>query len=547
MADQIEDINQDISSLDLWRYLALFWQWAWLIFLVAVLAGGAAYMYSKRLTPIYQSAATVLINQTTSSQYDISYVTPETYSKMMTAQPVLDEVARQLNYEGGGYGLDVSVSYSQTSQLVVVSARSEDPEFAAQVANALVEVFSQKVLSSQQDRYTSSKQNLQKQIDDVDAQVKNIENQLQNAQTDVERVSLSNKLSDIQSIYSNLVMTFEQVRMAEAENVPNIVSIEPAVPSGSPISPKVQRNTLLATLVGALLVMAAIFAFDALDDTIRTPEEITRKLGLPVLAVISHFDNTQEHPVTEEKPRSPVSEAFRSLRTNVQYTSVDYPLQTIMVTSAEPGEGKTTITVNLAIVFAQGGRRVTLVDADLRHPSIHKRLEYANRSGLSSLFMNSVENLNGTVQKTRIENLSIVTAGDIPPNPSELLGSQKMGRILAQFKDISDLVLMDTPPVTAVTDATVLVPLVDGVLIVVKPGATRFTSIRRTIEQLNRANANIIGVVFNDLNLRSTRYRYSYYYRGYYDRYYNKYYSDDSATPSSRKSKKVRSVKEKVD
>jgi capsular exopolysaccharide synthesis family protein len=546
MADQFEDVNQDSGSLDLWRYLSLFWQWAWLIFLVAVLAGGAAYIYSKRLTPIYQSSATVLINQTQSSQYDTSYVDPQTYATMMTASPVLDEVATQLNYADGGSGLDVSVSSSPTSQLVVVTARSEDPQFAALVVNTLVDVFSQKVLSSQEDRYASSKQNLQTQINDMDAQVKSVEGQLQNAQTDVEKASLSNKLSDLQSIYSNLVMTFEQVRMAEAQNVPNIVPIEPAVPSASPISPNVQRSTLLAALVGALLVMGGIFAIDALDDSVRTPEEITRKLGLPVLAIISHFDNTAENPITEEKPRSPVSEAFRSLRTAVQYTGVDYPLKTILVTSAEPGEGKTTITVNLAIVFSQGGRRVTLVDADLRHPSIHKRLEYPNRYGLSSLFVNSSDNLDGSMQKTRIENLSIVTSGDIPPNPSELLGSQKMGKILTQLKDLSDVILLDSPPVTAVTDATVMVPLVDGVLLVVKPGATRFTSIRRTIEQLRRANANIIGVVFNDLNLRSSRYRYSYYYRGYYDRYYNKYYSEDS-TNSHHKTKKTSSIKEKVD
>ena len=546
MADQFEDVNQDSGSLDLWRYLALFWQWAWLIFLVAVLAGGAAYIYSKRLTPIYQSAATVLINQTQSSQFNTSYVDPETYAKMMTASPVLDEVARQLNYADGGAGLDVSVSSSPTSQLVVVTARSEDAQFAALVVNTLVDVYSQKVLSSQEDRYASSKQNLQTQINDMDAKIKSIEGQLQNAQTDVEKVSLSNKLSDLQSIYSNLVMTFEQVRLAEAQNVPNIVPIEPAVPSSTPISPNVQRSTLLATLVGALLVMGGIFAIDALDDSVRTPEEVTRKLGLPVLAVISHFDNTAENPITEEKPRSPVSEAFRSLRTNVQYTSVDYPLQTILVTSAEPGEGKTTIAVNLAIVFSQGGRRVTLVDADLRHPSIHKRLEYPNRYGLSSLFVNSGDNMDGSVQKTRIENLSVVTAGDIPPNPSELLGSQKMGKILTHLKDFSDVVLLDSPPVTVVTDATVMVPLVDGVLLVVKPGATRFTSIRRMLEQLRRANANIIGVVFNDLNLRSTRYRYSYYYRGYYDRYYNKYYSEDSAN-GNHKSRKTNSIKEKVD
>jgi non-specific protein-tyrosine kinase len=210
-----------------------------------------------------------------------------------------------------------------------------------------------------------------------------------------------------------------------------------------------------------------------------------------------------------------------------------------LITSADSSEGKTTVAVNLSVVLAQSGSRVTLIDADLRHPSIHKHLENPNRAGLSSLFVLGDEALNGVVQKTRVENLALITAGDMPPNPSELLGSQKMGQILAQVKSFSDIVIIDTPPIMAVTDAAVLGAKVDGVLLVIEPGATRLAAARHTVEQMQRVGANLLGVVLNNLDLRSARYGYRYYYyKGYHYRYYNKYYIDEEGNRKPAKQSK---------
>ena len=311
------------------------------------------------------------------------------------------------------------------------------------------------------------------------------------------------------------------------------------MPDYSPVSPQVLRNTLLGALVGLLLAIGVVFLMDFFDDTLSSPDQITSKLGLPVLAVISHFNMEPGKPITESHPRSPVSEAFRTLRTNVQYTSVDRPLNTLLVTSADSSEGKTTVAVNLSVVLAQSGSRVTLIDADLRHPAIHKRLENPNRAGLSSLFILSDVSLDGSVQKTRIENLAVITSGDLPPNPSELLGSQKMGQILDQAKSFSDIVIIDTPPIMAVTDAAVLGAKVDGVLLVVEPGKTRLASARHTVEQLQRVGANLLGVVLNNLDMGSARYGYRYYYyKGYHYRYYNKYYIDEEGNRKPAKKSK---------
>jgi non-specific protein-tyrosine kinase len=217
------------------------------------------------------------------------------------------------------------------------------------------------------------------------------------------------------------------------------------------------------------------------------------------------------------------------LRTNIQFASVDYPLRAIMITSTSPSEGKTTIAANLGVVLAQGGRDVVLLDADLRRPRIHRVFGLANRKGLTSLFVQKVINLDGTVNKTKIPKLSVITSGNLPPNPSELLGSDKMLEIMSQVQHQADVVVLDTPPIMAVTDAAVLSRHVDGVLLVIKPGVTKLGATRQTVEQLRRIGANILGVVFNDVELKRSRYSYYYSNNGYYY-YYRDYYGSDKAS-----------------
>jgi capsular exopolysaccharide synthesis family protein len=538
MNEQTGAADQSEPGVDIRQYLALLWHWAWLIALAGILAGGSAYFFSKRITPVYEATTKVMVNEAPSTKtIDMNSIQTSqgmaaTYTQMITTYPILSETAKQLNYTGDmvAFTNAVTVSPVTGTQILVITLRSTDPVFAAKAANTLVAVFAADVASIQADRFSVSKQNLQAQIDDMQKRIQAVDAQITAAADPAERDRLSTNNTQNRQIYSNLVLSYEQVRLSEAQTVSNIIPVEPARTPTAPVSPKVLQNTLLALLVGMLLAVGVVFAIDALDDTFRTPEEVTQRLKLPVLAVITHFTGSStEQIMVESQPRAPVSEAFRTLRTNVQYTSVDNPMHTLLVTSAEPGEGKTTVTVNLAAVFAQGGFRVTVVDADLRHPSVHKRLGSPNQAGLSSIFLSQAHSLNGSVQPTRMENLAIISAGDIPPNPSELLGSQKMGQILSWVKEVSDIILLDTPPVLAVTDATVLAPLVDGVLLVIEPGVTRVTAARQMVEQLQRVNANIIGVVFNNLNLRSGRYGYRYYYyRGYYrNQYYNKYYTKE--------------------
>jgi non-specific protein-tyrosine kinase len=275
--------------------------------------------------------------------------------------------------------------------------------------------------------------------------------------------------------------------------------------------------------------------FEALDDTIRDPEEIAQRFGVPLLGMIATHEAEKEGPIAQAQPRSPITEAFRSLRTNIQFTSVDHPLHTLLITSPSPKDGKSTVAANLSVVFAQGARKVVLIDADLHRPKQHKLLGVSNRKGLSELFTQPVLQLDGNVRDTNTPNLSILTSGSLPPNPAELLGSEKMHQILTQIHLQAEIIVIDSPPLMAVTDAAVLSSRADGVLLVIRPSVTKLQACKQTIEQLQRLGANLLGYVLNEVNLKRSGYKYTYYYKQYYESYrqYNKGEDNGSNNPKT--------------
>jgi len=211
-------------------------------------------------------------------------------------------------------------------------------------------------------------------------------------------------------------------------------------------------------------------------------------------------------------PKSSIAEAFRTMRTNLSFAATGQPLKVILVTSAGPADGKTTVAANLAVVMAQAGMRVLLMDCDLRKPVLHKYFDTNNQLGVTNLLVQNLE-MRDAVRDTPVEGLSLLVSGPIPPNPSELLGSQKMKDILERAAGLYDMVIVDAPPVLAVTDAAVLAPRADGVILVVKSGETRIDMIKDTKSQLEKVNAHILGVVLNEVKINSADYHYYYYYR----------------------------------
>jgi succinoglycan biosynthesis transport protein ExoP len=335
----------------------------------------------------------------------------------------------------------------------------------------------------------------------------------------VRLTQLQQTLDLYQGIYVNLLNNLESVRLARLQNTPNIVQIEAAAVPKNPIRPRPLQNTLLAGAVGLMLAAGIIFLVEYLDDTIKTMDDVERILQVPVIgyiAQIQHNSRSEEGLYVVRQPRSPVSEAFRLLRSNLEFAGVDHPIRRLMVTSTGPNEGKTTIVVNLAAVIAQSGRRVTVIDADLRRPKVHRFLGLPNQFGLSDLFRGNVTLPMVSQQVPDLENVSVVTTGSLPPNPSELLGSLKMDHLLDEAQRSSDVVILDSPP-SLVADVQILAARVDAVVMVIHPGHTQADAARATMEQLQRAGTRVVGVVLN----RIPRHRADYY-GGY--RHYSPYY-----------------------
>ncbi len=354
----------------------------------------------------------------------------------------------------------------------------------------------------------------------------------QNIPNDLDR--LKTTLNLYQQIYITSINNLETLKLTKAQNTPTVMQVESATKPNTPISPKPMQSTALGAAIGLLFTAAIIFLIEFLDDTLKTPDDIKDVLDVPVIGFIgelkaSHYKNNEAlGTYVARNPRSPVAEAFRSLRTNLEYSSIDEPLRTVLVTSSGEQEGKSTVASNLAIAQAQSGKTVVLVDADMRRPKVHTHFGKPNRIGLSDVITGKLNIEDVTKPIENIMNLSIITCGTIPPNPAELLGSERMSKLLQELEDKFDYVVIDTPPMI-VSDPQILSTKVNGVIFVIIPGQTRALSAIRPIEELRRIDSRLLGVVANKIPRNR-----DYYYGGYnyYSPYSNHYtYHSESLVP----------------
>jgi capsular exopolysaccharide synthesis family protein len=287
---------------------------------------------------------------------------------------------------------------------------------------------------------------------------------------------------------------------ASASNLLSVV--EPAVASPDPISPRPLLNTVLAAVLGLLIAIRFIAVTEYLSDAVKDPDDVQAVTGLSTLGTIARMKGNGDRSEIYQLaallyPRSGVTEAYRTLRTNVEFASVDARIQTLLVTSSMPGEGKTVTAANLAVVFAQAGQRVLMVDADLRQPGVHRVFDLPNAHGLTTLLRRDDVSLDVVLQKTEQDNLRVLTTGPLPPNPAELLGSHRMREITDRLKAEADFVIFDSLPLQAVTDSAILSAFLDGTLLVVDAGRSRRRAVRLAREALERADATVIGAVLN--------------------------------------------------
>lgn len=529
--------------MELKKALRLFRHWLWLIVLGAVVLGGITFIFFSNKPTIYRSSASFLIDSAPTGQNDEyrKLITAQTqaqdYVKLMTKRPVMDEVIAQLDLGFGSEDLinKVTVSADRDSKLVDIRVVDTDPVRASYIANKIGDVFRVTNDARQDARFTDSIVSMDEILVELDGGLETTQTKISEfgaAETPQEEVDLSRlnrQLNELQDSYNRTFESRQNLIIERDRTRNNFVLVEEAV-EGMKIGPRVTLNTILATVLGGMIAFAAIFSVDFLDDTVKSPDDVTAATGLSTLAAVAYIkgEKQSDRLITHHNPRAPISEAFRVLRTNISYSSIDTNLKRILVTSSSQGEGKSTTSANLAVVMAQTGKRVIIVDADMRRPSQHKMFNMSNNQGLTTALLDSVTPITHHLQPTQVAGLRIMTSGPLPPNPAELLNSQRMSQVLDALNEEADLVLIDTPPVLTVADTTILSPRVDGCLLVIEMGKTQMEAVVRAKETIEKTGSTLFGTIIN----RSRPGRAGYYHYYYDYRYYT--YEYGNGNPGKR-------------
>ena len=330
---------------------------------------------------------------------------------------------------------------------------------------------------------------------------------------------LQREADGIRNVYNSLLTQQKELLVVANSKQNNVSIVERADVPRVPIAPQPKKEWLSAILMGIVVAFGLAFGIEYLDDTVKTPDDLTRRLRLPLLGLVPAVRGERVPLLTEPVPHD-FGEAFRSLRTSLVFTSGTEHTRVIAVTSTQPLEGKTTTTANLALALALGGARVLVIDADMRRPGLHKTLGVENTIGLSHLLQGQAK-VRDAVQRTAEPNLLMMPAGRTPPNPSELLGSERMSNFLANLEQGPfEWVIIDTPPVLAVTDAVILAPKISGIVFVVGSEMTRLVHAERALETIRGSRPRAISAVLNRVDFDRNKYYYSRYYGYQYKSYY---------------------------
>ena len=552
--------------MELVAYLRLFRKWFWLLFLGAFLAGGAAFLMRSRQPDIYTAAVTIQVGSSLDApnpqlgELNTGVQLARTYAVLAKSRPVLERAveARDFPFSADTLRGALSTSIIEGTSLLRLTVTYNDPVLAAEMAN---EVAQQLILNSPSNLTLEQQAQIDlanEEIAQLTAELQQARDELtaldrqialaQNADTIADLRDQRNTLADrIVSISGNIAQYSDTVAGLQRRTNSLTVVEEARIPT-APAGNNVLSTTLLGAMVGGALAAGIALLIEYLDDTVRTADEATQMLGLPTLAVIHRFgksrDSYPQRLITYHDPGSPISEQYRTLRTNLLFsTNGGWSKGAYIVTSPGPSEGKSVTVANLAVTMAMAGLRVLLVDADLRRPRMHEIFNLPNNVGLSTLLSadpNEVsaeisrggmpQNLLECLQDTEIPGLRVISSGFVPLNPTEVLGSIAMQHWFEIFRSSKnvDIVLFDSPPCLVVADSAVLAAAIKApVVLVLEAGETRRGAAVRAKEQLDQIGVEVKGVVLNSVSAREQGYDYG---SGYY--YY--YYSQDKAPKDSR-------------
>lgn len=503
------------------QYLEMFRRRKWVIILTTLVTCAVASLGTYLTPPTYSASTTLRIAQLHGGSMDyVEYMYAErlmnTYVEILRSRPIVEEVIQRLELSmmTNDLASKIEVGPLADTELMKIGVEDGNPRRARDIANTLAAVLMERSQNLYAGGGKSAREILQEQLELVESSIEqdrlSLESLMDLPDSPRREIdALYNKIRIQEGTYALLLNQYEEARLAEAMRAGSISVVEPAIEPRVPSKPRKKLNIMLGALVGLVGGMGLAFVFEKLDTTLYSTEQAVALTGLPILGTIptvkiDEFRGQEAIPIYTNG-HSPQGEAYRLLRTNILSLNRDTPLKTLLTTSAERGEGKTTVVANLAQAMAQAGRLVVAVDADLRAPALHHVFELPNEVGLSSILERQVS-LAEALQDTGIPHLQVLTSGPVPSNPTELLGRPQMAALLETLVRAFDIVLLDTPSLLGVADALVLAPLVDGVAIVVAVAQARPEAVQAALKQSADVRGKLLGMIINRAEQRGRYY-----------------------------------------
>ena len=495
-------------------------RWAIPVVLITLVGGVVAYAVTKRMTPIYQAQATVLVvagPQQAGANAGVALSNDQvttTAASLMTEPPILQRVIGELKLSTTTDQLarEVTATPITNAQLVNVTVQNPDPALATRIANTLSSDFVDQVTSQNTQRVNLAGAALEAQIKSLAATVTSENIALAKAQAQNQDTTLlTAEIANNSSLLTTLETNYDTFKTTQAQNLETVSIAAPASQPTKPSSPVLALDLALGLIAGLLVGLGIAALAEYLDQGLSTEEDVRERLGVPCLAIIPRF-NAGAGARRDHRHEERAREAYRRLRTNLLFSELDKPLKSIVVTSARPGEGKTRTASNLGVSLASTEKSVLIVDADMHRPNQHRVFHKPITMGLSEMLLAAAPEghpvLNGR-NDTTYANLSVLTSGVLPPNPSELLASKRTELLIHGLEKVRDVLVIDTPPAQALTDALSVAAHSSGVILVVESGKTNATQARAVIDSIQNVGARVLGIVLNKAKDRQLG---SYYY-----------------------------------
>jgi capsular exopolysaccharide synthesis family protein len=517
-------MNTPDHSPDLREYIRVLRSRKYGVAAVTLLLVAATLAFSLRQTPIYEGEAKILVKPIQSPTPTASLPQAPnlvTERQLILSQAVAQTVASDLRITTSVDTLlkNVQVQVVTDSEILVVRYDDANPLTAAKLANGFASAYvafrSHEALA----QFQLAASAVQQQIDGIQERLSSLNQQIQKTSDPKARTTLESQRDTFVARLGVLQQRLLDLQSSGSAAEGSAQIVQRAEVPESPVSPNLIRNGILALLSGLALGIGFAFLRERLDDRVKSRDELERRLGAPVIAAVPKVGTWRkaEEPllIMAADPKSPVSESYRTLGTNIQYLGSNQQLQILMITSAVGGEGKTTTAANLSVVLARAGRRVILVSADLRRSRVHTFFGLSNRVGLADILADSTQ-LADVLVDPGIDNLRIISGGPVPADPAALLAGQSAAWLLESLRELADFVILDAPPVLAVADASILAPLTDGTVFVTNAERSSRSAILHARDQLENAGARIIGAVYNNFDpSKSETYPYYLYYYQY--------------------------------